>query len=184
MTRFAHGTTLTELMVVIAILAIAAFTIAPATTSIIQKQLADRDVSLVHMAIATARSRAILTQTPHTLCPLDSSKHCSRNWNNELTLFADRNRNRTLDDDDTVVQRITDADNTVLRSYNRSAISFGANGFAGGYNGSFSYCRTTSMGQHKSAAFILSRIGRLRPGTDSDNNGRVELANGQDVECP
>jgi type IV fimbrial biogenesis protein FimT len=175
--------TLTELMVVIAVLAISSVTITPAATHIIQQQLADRDISRIHMAIASARTRAILTQTSHTLCPLDSSKRCSSLWNGELTLFSDRERNRTLDDDDQVLQRIPAADDSVLRSYNRIAIAFSATGFAGGYNGSFGYCRTMPDGQYKSAAFILSRIGRLRPGIDANNNDRVELANGQDVSC-
>lgn len=177
------GLTLIELMIILIITGLLFSAGSSAVSNMMHRYQAASDIQSLQMAIQLTRSHAILSGTT-TFCPLMNNS-CQRQWNNELTLFADPNRNRKLDHNEKIITTLSAVDPLqVLRTYPKKAIQFNASGFAGFNNGSFSYCRVQAPKQRIGAAFIISRIGRLRAGSDSNQDGLPETANGKNVPCP
>lgn len=181
---YQSGMTLIELMVAMAIIGIVMATGVPTVNAMIQRYQTVADIQSLQMAIYLTRSSAILSKSPTVLCPLVKNK-CQRQWNNELTSFHDINRNQTLDPGESIITTVASADPTlILRQYPKKAFRFNSRGFASFNNGSFSYCRTHSETRQTGAAFIVSRLGRIRKGLDADEDGLPETANGKNVICP
>ncbi|WP_221800316.1 GspH/FimT family pseudopilin [Oceanobacter mangrovi] len=178
-----QGLTLIELMVTLLVFTLLVSVGAPSLSTMLERTDASADFDKVITSISAARTLAISTSIPHTLCPLDNSLQCQRSWNEQLTLFADYNRNQILDGNDWAVQIVPAADASVLRDYPRNAISFRSTGAAGGYNGSFSYCRKGLQNDTYGNVAIISLQGRIRRGADSNNNGLPETADGKDIPC-
>ena len=178
-----QGLTLVELMVTLAIAGILFTVGAPAVSSMMHRYQAASEIQAIQMAIQLTRSQAILSGKT-TLCPLVNNV-CKREWNLELTAFFDPNGNKKLDSNESVITRVAAVDpSKVLRLYPKRAFQFDSRGFAGFNNGSFSYCRVAGEDHKTGAAFIISRLGRIRGGLDSNEDGLPETANGKNVICP
>ena len=178
-----QGLTLVELIVTLAIVGILFTMGPPAVSSMMHRYQAASEIQAIQMAIQLTRSKAILSGKT-TFCPLVKNV-CKREWNRELTVFLDVNGNKQLDDGDTVVTAVQAVDeSSTLRTYPKRAFQFNSRGFAGFNNGSFSYCRIQNEGKSIGAAFIVSRVGRIRRGVDSNQDGLPETANGRNVVCP
>ena len=178
-----QGLTLVELMVTLAIAGILFTVGTPAVSSMMHRYQAASEIQAIQMAIQLTRTHAIL-HGKTTLCPLVNNV-CQRKWNLELTAFYDPNGNKKLDNNETIITTVKAADPlSVLRLYPKRAFQFNSMGFAGFNNGSFSYCRLVGERNQIGASFIISRVGRIRGGIDSDKDGLPETANGKNTECP
>ena len=177
------GVSLTELMVALVIISLTLSVGVPAFKNFTDRVDAQNDISALRLILYQARSTSILQGIRTRLCPLDDADHCTARWNDELTLFLDINNNKSLDAGETVINQIgPSVDNTVIRSFTGSSISFDERGIAGISTGSFGYCHKAA--DPISTSFIISRLGRIRPGKDTDKNGVKETAAGKDIECP
>lgn len=177
------GFTLTETLIVVALIAITLSIGLPALSAFRERIQARNNAGELHQLISYARSQAIILAQRVTLCPLDSSNTCTSDWNGALSVFTDTNNNRVMDGDEAVLKNMAAADSYMeLRAFNGKVISFDPMGFAGFNNGTLSYClngATTS-----GSAYIISRNGRLRPAEDKNQDGLPELLNGKTIACP
>ncbi|UXD89308.1 GspH/FimT family pseudopilin [Thalassolituus hydrocarboniclasticus] len=177
------GFTLIEILVTCSILGLLLGVGLPATHRLMQHVDAERDISELALALSEARNHALYYRNRVTLCPLNNALHCSSDWNMPLTLFMDSNNNRVLDPGEPVLRELpASTSGQKLRTFSGNVISFDAKGYAGIDNGSLGYCAKASA--VTGAAFIISRNGRIRAGTDRDNDGLPETANGRNVACP
>ncbi len=178
------GMSLIELLITLVISGLLASVGTQAMTSLIHRHQASTEIQALQMAIYLTRSQALITQSTTTLCPLINGS-CQRQWNARVTAFIDYNKNRRLDVNEQVLTTVPAIDpERVLRQYPKKAFQFNNRGFAGFNNGSFSYCSTLGETVKIGASFIVSRMGRIRMGTDSDDDGLPETANGKNVPCP
>lgn len=177
-----QGITLLELMITLAIISFLTGVASPALSNLVEHHRSRTDIRQLQMAIENTRLNAITHSSTFTLCPLEKDR-CIRDWNRELTLFQDRNRNRIKDSDEAVTLRLPSASPRVNRSWPKVAFQFDSRGFAGLNNGSFTYCYVTASGTRLGAVWIVSRLGRIRAGQDSDHDGMPETANGSSPDC-
>jgi type IV fimbrial biogenesis protein FimT len=114
---------------------------------------------------------------------LNSRKSCFNEWQEAVTIFSDKNKNLRLDPEDKQLLNLPKPSDGSLVTYPRTAIVFDHRGFSGGYNGSLSYCKASADVGSIGMSIIISRVGRIRFGADTNSNGLPELANGDDVPC-
>lgn len=176
------GFTLIELLIVSAIMALTLLVGLPALQDFQHSQRARQDIATLKILLFSSREQALHLAEPVTLCPYNANRQCTNNWNLPLMVFTDRNNNQRLDADETLLSQTTAGHSNSLRYFSGQLIRFDARGFAGFNTGSFSYCYQSA--QIHSASFVISRLGRIRRGGDSNNDGIAELANGQNVPCP
>lgn len=176
-----QGMTLLELLVTTLILSITLTAGVPALNRFSDRNAARQQITQLKQIISYTRLQASVLGTRVSLCPMQNNQ-CTSNWNQTLTVFTDPNNNHVVDSGETLLRyfRASDSDRE-YRHYNRSALSFDGRGYAGGYNGSFSYCYRASV--RTGAALIISRNGRIRAGLDSDQDGLPETAGGKNVSC-
>ncbi|MCD8523283.1 MAG: GspH/FimT family pseudopilin [Saccharospirillaceae bacterium] len=178
-----HGFTLVEVMVTTTIAILLLTVGVPAMNSFISRTEARQDIGRLNQMISFTRTQALLRGSRTTLCPLNASLQCSNLWNDTLSVFTDTNNNRALDTGEQLLFTLPANQNrNVLRSFNSRIISFDERGFAGVNTGSLSYCHIGGI--PTGVAFIISRNGRVRPGTDKNNDGLQETPNGNNVPCP
>lgn len=178
-----HGMTLTELLIVMLIISITFAFVLPAIDGLLLQQRGHYEIQQLQTLIDSSRTTAVALQSHATLCPLDNNQRCHTNWNASLTLFQDRNGNRTLDTNEAVIQTIPSADSNVKRHYPNRALMFDERGFAGVNNGSLSYCRRLPNNRYSASVWIISRMGRVRTGRDTNGDGVPEVASGQNIPC-
>lgn len=181
--RAQTGMTLIELMVVTVIAAMIITVGIPSLQRFSQNIGARQDIGRLSQLLSYARSSAIFTTSRTTLCPLKQDNSCSQDWNEALSLFSDTNNNHKLDlPQEAVLSTIAAVStNNVTRAYTGTVISFNERGYSDVATGSMSYCKNDAI--ITGAVFIISRMGRIRRGQDSDNDGLPETAGGSKIPC-
>ncbi len=175
------GFNLLELMVVVAIVGILTGIGVPSLTHLIESAQTDNAQSTLRKAIATTRSLALSQRGVATLCP---DERCAGEWSDGYLLFADKNNNARLDDEETIYQRFRNNDKTIIEwrgSGKANYLKFSSTGVARQF-GRFHLCPKNGKPSN-ARAMVLNRQGRLRIYQDRDKNGVVEDVNGQEPEC-
>ena len=57
----------------------------------------DNEISLLHRMLLLARNSAINNELYVTICPLNDSNICTDNWQGQLSVFSDINKNRVYE---------------------------------------------------------------------------------------
>ncbi|UTA47331.1 GspH/FimT family protein [Simiduia sp. 21SJ11W-1] len=184
MTR-AHGLTLLNLLISLAIISILSFVVIPGFAQILANNQATLTINTAINAIRFARAQAILHGQHVTLCPYSYNVSCGNDWAAGFTAFQDFNKNGKLDGDEEVLR--------VIELYAAGTVkwsSFGASsylmftplGFTKSQNGTFIYC-PKNKDATLAKVLIINRQGRVRQGQDTNNNNIPERSSGQDVVC-
>ncbi|WP_366521687.1 GspH/FimT family pseudopilin [uncultured Marinobacter sp.] len=181
-----RGLTLIELLLVITILSIALGIGAPSFSKLIENGERKTTRNDLLTGISFARTQAITRGTNVTLCPLDATKQCSRDWSGlPITIFADPERKRTLTDPAAILRVIEAPIHGILygRTGIRKHFGFRSTGMARESIGHLLWCPNTG---NASDAFQI-RInmgGRPILARDTDGSGIAEDAYGRDLICP
>jgi type IV fimbrial biogenesis protein FimT len=126
-------------------------------------------------ALHLARSEAIKRGENAVLCPSTDGRGCvngGHDWEQGYLLYIDRNGNREIDADETVVQ-VFGATNA-LRLKNTSIydhVRYMPNGLATFTNATFTFCDVRGRGTPK--AVVISNSGRVRTSTRMPGGGAI-----------
>ncbi|WP_418141424.1 GspH/FimT family pseudopilin [Marinobacter sp. MA] len=179
-----RGFTLVELLITLAILIIAAGIAVPAFSSLSLSNARTSSVNSYFGAFAFARYQAVKTRAITAICPLDEENKCVDDWNRQVSIFPDVDRDQRPDDN--TIWRVINPRSSRLRVHSRTAGSgsfhFGPDGIVYGGTGSLVICPDdVSSGQMTYIA--VSRGGRARQVRDDDGDGHIRLAWGGELTC-
>lgn len=179
----AHAFSLIELLIVVAIASLLMTIGVPALSNFSSKNEMSRETISLHKVLSLARSNAVLSVTQVTVCPL-KNKQCDTNWNDEISAFYDQNKNRELDTEDMVFYSLPAVSNSNLtREFNRRVpVSFSPLGYAYSSAGTFKLCISMDE-QYYAQTLILSAPGRIRRGSDKNQDGIDENSRGENIRC-
>tara|TARA_R110001592_G_scaffold99240_2_gene282890 strand:- start:196 stop:753 length:558 start_codon:yes stop_codon:yes gene_type:complete len=179
-----YGFSLLELMIVLAVAAILLNLALPALTSFTNNQ--ERKSALYGLTgmLAFARQHAVMTGTIVTVCPLDNTNVCGKNWNGDIHAFLDPFNNRKLSGSETLLRTISPSGNGGLRvrSLNRSFFQFRPTGLVHSDLGNITWC-PKSGDASLAGQIIISRGGQVRMANDTDNDGIPEDSKGRPLSC-
>ena len=179
------GFTLTELVVVTALVAIMASTALPAFLKLLDSAQNRSEINDLFTFLATARTEAVRAGRIHTLCPLETTTNaCGKNWNGPLYLFEDPLNERKLSGNTQVTRILPPPERGTLhvRSLSRSYFQYRPDGQIYSDLGNITWC-PDSRDSGQAAQLIISRGGRIRLAADLDDDGIAEDANGDPVNC-
>lgn len=180
-----RGFTLIELLLVITILSIALGIGAPAMGRLIENTERKGLLNGLLSGINHARTHAISRGVSVTLCPLNENNQCIRDWNRPITIFRDPKLTRKLEDQADILQVIPALDTGKLhgRTGIRKHFAFRPTGMARDSIGHLLWCPEDGK-QEKAFQIRINMGGRPILARDSNNDGIVEDAYGQNVTCP
>ncbi|WP_448549104.1 GspH/FimT family pseudopilin [Thalassotalea fusca] len=182
-----QGITLIELLICLSILAILIAIALPNYGSFLAKQRANNEIRQLQRLLLLARNQAIHNEQYITVCPLDNTLACTSEWQNELSVFFDTNKNKQLDETQgEYVIRQKDAIpsiDSLKYAKGRTALVYAPTGRLAiwGGNGTFKYCPN----QYKSMAkgLIVSVTGKAYLTSDIDQDNKEENRYYAHVEC-
>lgn len=159
-----YGFTLSELTVVIAILAITACFAVPLYRDLMISSEVDLLKKTLTIHIQKAKTDAQIYHKNVTLCASQDLMNCHNDWNKGFIGFVDNNQNRQKDPTEKLL--FTNSFNNKYGSLDWrgtlriNSLTFqGDTGLPRGSNGSFFYCLNTS---NHHTQIILSSMGHLR----------------------
>lgn len=181
-----RGLTLIELLLVITILSIALGIGAPSFSKLIENGQRKTTQNDLLTGISFARNQAITRGTSVTLCPLNATNQCSRDWNEQpITIFSDPERKRKLTNPAAILRIIEAPSRGTLygRTGIRKHFGFRPTGMARESIGHLLWCPNT--GNAGDAFQIrINMGGRPILARDTDGSGIAEDAYGRDLICP
>lgn len=177
-----RGHSLIELCACLVIVAVLATAAAPNMQQWQQRHQAERFFFALHHTLQYARQHAVLTNHPVTICPLNAQRRCHNNWQDPISVFEDRNRNRQLEHPERLLQYIPAVPDNSQRHYWRDAITFDEKGFAGFTNGTLSHCFRQND-TYSATIITISRLGRARIQTAHQQHQHPQNSQGQDIPC-
>ena len=164
--RRAHGFTLIELMVTLSVMAILMSIAVPSFQSFILNSRITTQTNNFIMALMLARSEAVKRGSTVTVCSSTTGTSCAEltNWGGGWLVFVDADGDGVVDTGDLPVQvgQALSGGNT-LDGGARTRVTYGGNGFATGFNDTFSLC--DSRGATFSRRIIVNNQGRVRTET-------------------
>ncbi|WP_417546113.1 GspH/FimT family pseudopilin [Marinobacter sp.] len=182
--RIARGFSLLELIIVLFIVAVIA-TFASATFDTTLKRARQQSaLSELVSLINFARNSAIQEQKTVTLCPLTPIKKCGSDWNRPLVAFRDPDRTKSITNESQILRVVQlnvaghMAGKTGIRNYFR----FRPSGLAEEAIGNIVWCPEDHDNRY-AAQIRINMGGRPFVSKDSDNDGIVEDAYGNPVQC-
>lgn len=184
-----QGFTLIELMVVLAVLAIALTVAVPSFTTLIRNnQLLSAHYDLRGL-LGTARSEAIAQRAFVTVCASEDGAGCSGSWEDGVIAFVDFDGDGTVDTGgggaDDLLFLVESADYqglTVTLTGGRTSLRFDPRGSALGNDGTYVFCDV--RGVESARGLNVLPAGQLRSLVDEDGDDIVNLPGDDNVTCP
>lgn len=183
---FNTGLTLIELLVTLFVLALLLNLSTPGMLYLVRQKASEVTIKRLHLAIEVARTSAITQNSLVTLCRSSDGISCGGNWQQGVLVFADRDGDRKLEQEDNLVRYFDFPEfrgEIYWRAFqNRQYLQITPMGSTRYQNGNFTVCsRAGSL--HNAQQIILNRAGRVRYATDSDGDGIREDSRGKPLRC-
>ena len=182
-----NGFSLIETMITVAIL-ISIITIAiPSLANLTIRMRVDNEISLLHRMLLLARNSAINNEQYVTVCPLNDDERCTQDWQGEISVFSDLNKNRRYEPDngDTILKVKAPIKNDDKLQYGkkRNALIYGPTGHLviWGGNATFKYCPKDHSG--KSRGIVVSTSGRAYKTVYNKKQAQDTNRSGQGLIC-
>jgi len=182
-----HGFTLIELIVAIAVVAILSAIALPSMSNFLVKMRVDNEISEMQRLLLTARNMAINTGKNTTVCPL-SSGSCSTDstsWQGEISVFTNSDNslatNNTYAAPDELVKVKSAIKSGDKLQFANTSVIYAPSGRLITALGKFSYCPKGEA--DRSRGIDVSLSGRSYTSSDTDNDGKDEDRNGDEITC-
>lgn len=181
-----RGFTLTELIVVLAIISITATIGIPSLQDVVAGTKIRNNVMELRDGITYTRTSAISRSAHTILCPWNENTGCHSDWSKSISIFVDRNHDETPDGNELLrVLTPSDISITVIpRPTGKRYFRFGPTGMISGQAGSFVVCMNTASASRSMAYIAVNFGGRPRVEWDDDGDRHIELSSGKTVSCP
>ena len=180
------GMSLLELLVTLGILSVLLGLSMPDIKELVQSVSADTTLRKLATAIQLSKTTAITNRTTVTLCRSADGLKCGGNWQDGVLIFTDRNRDRTINEDDRLVRHVTfpnSKGHIRFRAFqNKQYLQLTSLGVTHSQNGNFTYC-PFSGDSRLARQLIVNRTARLRFAQDNDGDGIKEDSRGRPLNC-
>ncbi|WP_284242998.1 GspH/FimT family pseudopilin [Thalassotalea insulae] len=177
-----QGFTLIELLISISILGVLLAIGVPSLSEYMVQTRVDSQIAELHRLVLTARNTAINSGKNVTICPL-SEGSCTGNWKAELSVFTNEDDDTKYDaaDEDIVkVKGKVESGDTL--KFNQARITYTPTGrLVSGANSLFSFCPSNYAELSRGVSISLS--GRIYTTQDTDNDGKDEDRDGNEISC-
>ncbi len=161
--RAAHGFTLTELMIALAIAGILAMIGAPAMGHLLARTQSAAAEALIANNLRHARTAAIMSNSRVLMCPSTDGHHCrpDDDWQHGWVLARDADHDGQPDADAPIItsQAAMHAGTRIVTSVGRERVVFHPNGSAAGSNARFTICHAR---ERDGKSVVVSNSGRVR----------------------
>ena len=186
--RNQRGFTLLELIITIAVVAVITASVSGTWGALVERYTRYAVQSTLSQTFASARSSAVKFAEITTICPLDATMQCSRDWDRPLTVFLDPMNERALTADTEILQVFETPESGSIEAsksgpMERRYFQYNPNGTTRGTLGNLVWCPNN----RDSSAAIQLRLnfgGRITWARDSDHDNVKEDAQGQPLVCP
>lgn len=181
-----RGLSLLELLICLGVLSMLLGISIPDFNELVESLSGDVTLRKLATAVQLSKSAAITTGTTVTLCRSNDGFACGGSWQDGVIVFTDRNRDRVINDNDSLVRHVTfpNGNGTIkFRAFqNKQYLQLSSLGVTHYQNGNFTYCPFS--GDSKLARqLILNRTARLRFAQDRDGDGVKEDSRGRPLSC-
>lgn len=155
--RAVRGVTLTELLVILAIVGVLTGLALPGMTMFGRSRVANQ-INDLNAAIHLARSEAVKRRKIVSVVPE------SRDWTKGWSVVVDENKNAVADADEVVILRHEPLVRTTTVSHDTTPgyVAYGYDGQTHRYNGGFLAAAITLCDNGKSSTLVLAKGGRVR----------------------
>ena len=178
--KLTRGFTIIELMVTIAVLAVALAIAVPSYTNmLINNRMASKTNEFV-ASLHYARSEAVKRGANVRTCASTDGVTCATtgDWDQGWIVLVEATSTVL-----TVYPPLSHGDTLVKSGLQTRAIRFDGNGMSAGFNGTVTLCDRDGDPK-KARAVIISNAGRIQLAADGNSDGIVENGSGVNVTCP
>ncbi len=177
-----RGFTLGEALVSMAILGILLGLAAPTFTHLTLNSRKNSASQQARSLLMHARSTAVTTKKTTSLCTSHDGQQCAKTDIRFIVVFIDHNLNGQADSGEFVRQEaVASGIRYQINASSLNSIRFRSDGTASSY-GSIVLC--PSEDNRYAARLIVSSVGRVRAGRDSNGDGLIEGSDGKPLSCP
>jgi type IV fimbrial biogenesis protein FimT len=158
------GLTLIELLIALAIAAILATIALPSFNDLLRRKEINGEANALFSMLYLARSEAIKRSSVVTICKSSDSESCGGTWSDGWLMFADQNKDGTLDTGETLITH-----GRIREKIAVGWVAFGSNnyirftprGMTLAQNGTFTIC-PKNADQQIARAVVISKTARVR----------------------
>ncbi len=171
-----QGFTLIELIITIAIAGILTSMAVPNFSKLMQKNKMTSLHNELLSSLSLTRNLAISRGSFATLCksnPAGTDCSSSASWNDGWIVFSDKNNDGTVDSGEDIIAVNNNLPKGVTISYAKNRVTYGAQGYAQGYSGTFTFCDQRASGEEKKG-MVISNNGHIRVATSATELGECQ----------
>lgn len=163
--RAIQGFTLIELLVALVVMTILTVGTIGGLSKLSRHYQRTTTLQRLISGLHLAKTVAITRQSIVTVCPLNATKHCAKDWTLPIAVFLDSSNYRRLTTPSNLLRILSPPEHALLiaKPARKAYFQFEASGMTNGTPGHISYCPDNSSVE--AIKLVISRVGRLRLGT-------------------
>lgn len=182
--RSQQGVSLLELLIVVVIITIGAGLAAPSWSQILDNTQRRSTTANLVLLFNVARNTAVSEAVNVTVCPLDNSLKCSKDWSRPVSAFRDPNRLRSVVEEAQIIRVVEPPKRGQLKGATgiRNYFAFRPDGTARDAIGHVIWCASDND-PRKASQIRVNMGGRPIVARDLNGDGIPQDAQGKPLSC-